>query len=158
MTTQNLLTLSLMMMLRLRKLRVSLLTQLLSKRTQRVCCISGNVFFPRGLYTLVTEGPIFFWEVLGFDIGEVIIRFATTKSDQLNPNGRGSILLDRTKPNVGTIFHCRLDGRAVCPTLAASLAPSFSEPSRLRFIFLFFLTSVTLSVRVGLIFPILCRC
>lgn len=24
-----------------------------------------------GLYTLVTEGPIFFWEVLGFDIGEV---------------------------------------------------------------------------------------
>ena len=45
------------------------------KRTQRVCWSSGNVFLLRGLYTLVTEGPIFFWEVLGFDIGEVIIRF-----------------------------------------------------------------------------------
>ena len=43
-----------------------------SKRTQRVYCASGNVFSLRGLYTLVTEGPIFFWEVLGFDIGEVI--------------------------------------------------------------------------------------
>ena len=116
------------------------------KRTQRVCWSSGNVFLLRGLYTLVTEGPIFFWEVLGFDIGEVIIRFCHNQKWPIKSiwprfNSTGSCQTTR-----GDNFHCRLDGRAVCPTLAASLAPSFSEPSRLRFIFLFFLTSVTFRV------------
>merc|ERR1712110_1174931 len=32
---------------------------------------NNSAIIARGLYTLVTEGPIFFWEVLGFDIGEV---------------------------------------------------------------------------------------
>ena len=29
---------------------------------------NNSAIIARGLYTLVTEGPIFFWEVLGFDI------------------------------------------------------------------------------------------
>ena len=42
---------------------------------------NNSAIIARGLYTLVTEGPIFFWEVLGFDIGEVI----TSIRVQLSP-------------------------------------------------------------------------
>ena len=91
------------------------------KRTQRVRYASGNVFLLRGLYTLVTEGPIFFWEVLGFDIGEVIIRFCHNQKWPIKSiwprfNSTGSCQTTR-----GDIFSSQVGWKSSMPYLGRFL-------------------------------------
>ena len=82
----------------------------------------------------MTEGPIFFWEVLGFDIGEVCCSFKSLNQNQTKKWLNFFFFSKLNQKVVQPGFGFRWDGRAVCPTLVAFLVPSFLEQYLLRLI------------------------